>query len=504
MAFGRNRRHHGGRVIWLSAFQITRLYHLPSGRQCGGQSVSAAWHFSSTGFAGAGAASRSQLAKRRNNCTLFPRRQRADVAGGGEDDGHRPARPCADRDTNRRHRRLPQHADRQLPGTGGAAGQRHTTRRPCAPMRNLAAALGISLLLALLTWLLLRGIDTNAPAYAMTLRAFDDYALAEASLHRDVLQARAGLLRNYDSLHGATQAMTDAVRRLRSYAQTELLDTGPVDRLAAAVVQQEELLERFKTSNALRQNSLSYVGLLSTSPAFRAQDTQVASATDALAAAILNLSRDTSEDAVKALQQRIDRFAGQAPAVGPDAEAARAMLAHARLLYAELPALDATLKAFIAVPSRQLLEEARALFSQHRSRVEAGEQRYRGLLYLISLLLLIMLVLLGLRLRARAVVLRRRAAFEHVIAQNSTRLINCSPAETGARLTEVLGEFGRTIGADRAYVVLDQKPGRAYTWSADGKTFPPGWHGQALTFPAQLGADDPDIVSVSDVTALPP
>jgi hypothetical protein len=39
------------------------------------------------------------------------------------------------------------------------------------------------------------------------------------------------------------------------------------------------------------------------------------------------------------------------------------MLAHARLLYDELPALDATLKAFIGVPSRELLEEARALFS---------------------------------------------------------------------------------------------------------------------------------------------
>ena len=115
-----------------------------------------------------------------------------------------------------------------------------------------------------------------------------------------------------------------------------------------------------------------------------------------------------------------------------------------------------------------------------------------------------MLVLLGLRLRARALALRRRAAFEHVIAQNSTRLINCSPAETEARLTEVLGEFGRTIGADRAYVVLDEKPVRAYTWSEDGKAFPPGWPGQALTLPGQLGAAEPDIVSVPDVTALPP
>jgi len=369
-------------------------------------------------------------------------------------------------------------------------------------MRNLPSALGFSLLIALLTWLLLRGIDTNAPAYAMTLRAFDDYVLAEASLHRDVLQARAGLLRDYDSFVSAAQAMQDAVNRLRSHAQTEGLDVRPVDRLAAAVVQQEDLMERFKTSNALLQNSLSYVGLLSTSPAFRANDAQLASAADALAAAVLYVSRETSNDALITLKERIDRFAEQAATVGPDAEVARAMLAHARLLYEQLPAIDEALKSFIAAPSRQPLEETRALFSRHRSMVEAVEHRFRLLLYLVSLLLLIMLLLLGLRLRARAVALRRRAAFEHVIAENSTRLINCSPAETEARLKQVLGEFSRAIGADRAYVVLDEKPLRLHTWSADGNGFPSGWPDQALTLSEQLGATEPDSVTVSDVTAL--
>ena len=139
-------------------------------------------------------------------------------------------------------------------------------------MKNLPFAFGVSLLLALLTWLLLRGIDTNAPAYALTLQAFDDYALAEASLHRDVLQARAGLLRDYDAFTKALGAMKDAVGRLRSRARDERLDERPVERLAALVARQEDLMERFKTSNALLQNSLSYVGLLSTSPAFLAHD----------------------------------------------------------------------------------------------------------------------------------------------------------------------------------------------------------------------------------------
>ena len=369
-------------------------------------------------------------------------------------------------------------------------------------MRNLPFILGVSFLLALLTWLLLRGIDTNASAYAVTLQALDDYALAEASLHRDVLQARAGLLRDYDSFATAARAMEDAVSRLRSHARAEGLDAKPLDQLAAAVVEQEELLERFKTSNALLQNSLSYVGLLSTSPAFLAHDVQLAPATGALAAAILHLSRDTSSDAMRALQERIDQFAQQAPTTGPDAESARAMLAHARLLYEQLPAVDETLKAFIAVASAQALEETRELFSRHRSVVESGEQRYRLLLYVVSLLLLVMLVILGLRLRARAVALRRRAAFEHVIAENSTRLINCSPAETGTRLKQVLGEFSGIVDADRAYVVLDEKPVRVHAWSKEGVTFPPGWPRQALAIAEQLGASDS--VTIADASALPP
>ena len=160
------------------------------------------------------------------------------AAGSGQGHGHRPARPRANRAANHRHRRLPQHADRHLQRSGRAAAHRRTTRRHRrAHEEFVRCLLGVSLLLALLTWLLLRGIDTNAPAYAVTLRAFDDYALAEASLHRDVLQARAGSAsRLRHASVSAAQAMEDAVARLRSHAQTEGLDVAPVDRLAAAVV----------------------------------------------------------------------------------------------------------------------------------------------------------------------------------------------------------------------------------------------------------------------------
>ena len=89
------------------------------------------------------------------------------------------------------------------------------------------------------------------------------------------------------------------------------------------------------------------------------------------------------------------------------------------------------------------------------------------------------------------------------MAENSTRLINCPPAETGTRLKQVLGELSRTIDADRAYVVFDEKPLRVHTWSKDGVTFPKGWPWQALAAAEQLGMAEPN-VTVPDTAALPP
>jgi signal transduction histidine kinase/ActR/RegA family two-component response regulator len=368
----------------------------------------------------------------------------------------------------------------------------------------LVGAAGVLLLLALLTWLLLRGIDTNATGYQATLRALDDFALAEASLHRDVLQGRTGLLRNYDSLGSAIEAMENAVTRLRTQARKYRLDAEPIDRLAATVAQHEDLTERFKSSNALLQNSLSYVGRLSTSPAFDPKDAQLAPATGALAAAILRLTRNTSPNAVQALQERIDQFSAQVPAAGPDADAARALLAHARLLHDVLPAIDQTLKAIIAVPSGQPLDATRALFANHQAAIEATAQRFRLLLYLASLVLVLTLVRLGQQLRARALALRRRAAFEHVIAENSTRLINCPPAETAARLKQVLAEFGKAIGVDRTYVVIAETPPRVHAWCANETPYPPGWPDEALATYAQVSQVGLDVVAVRDVAALPP
>jgi signal transduction histidine kinase len=372
-------------------------------------------------------------------------------------------------------------------------------------MKLLPGAATVLLLLLLLTWLLLRGIGTDALRYAQILRTFDEYALAEASLHRDVLQTRAGLLRNYDPLVKATHEMDNSVAKLRFYAVAVGLNLAPVDRLTAAVAEQETLTERYKTNNALLQNSLSYFGLLSTSPTFLSQDRELASATGALAAAIMHLTRDTSPESTQVVQDRLDQLAAHAPTAGPDAQAARALLAHAGLLHRLLPEIDDTLKTLLAVPSQLPLDDLRRLFSDRHVASEATARRFRLLLYATSLLLLLALVYFGLQLRARALALQRRAAFEHIVAENSTRLINCPPAETETRVKQVLGAVSQAIGVEpiRAYVVLDENPIQVIAWGSDGVTYPPGWPDQALALSARLSATGTDVVAVRDIATLP-
>jgi len=63
-----------------------------------------------------------------------------------------------------------------------------------------AVATPLLLVLVLLTWFSVRALDTDAELYDQALAALDQFTTVENALNRDVLSARAGLLRNYDPL----------------------------------------------------------------------------------------------------------------------------------------------------------------------------------------------------------------------------------------------------------------------------------------------------------------
>jgi signal transduction histidine kinase len=364
-----------------------------------------------------------------------------------------------------------------------------------------------AILLVLLTWLWWReciGIDNADDA----LRALDDFAIARSALHRDVLSARTGMLRNYDPLVRELTALYGAVDRLRAASAGDPDVAAATGRLASFAERQEQWTEQFKTRNALLQNSLAYFGLLSARLGEDHQSNnsrlqQVTGLVSSLAAAILHLTLDTSPNVVADVDDRLRRISVQGLSPG-DSAVAEALLAHAQMLRGLLPATDGVLRSMFAASGDREQEAVRALVLTRKDTAKMEARRMGYGLCTISLLLVGMLLYLGIRLQSRAVTLRRRAIVEHLIARISTRFINSRPHEITAQVQRALGELANCVGADRAYFVIDGKPTQAYKWCREGTEFPSGWPENAITVASRLGTSQEGHVGIRNVGKLPP
>src|SRR4051794_407279 len=127
-------------------------------------------------------------------------------------------------------------------------------------MRVASVAASILFLLVLLTWLSFHAINSDAELFDRALGALDHFTMTEYALQRDVLSARAGVLRNYDPLVDETRELNLSLLRLRESGSGDPRSAAMLDRLAASVAGQETLVEQFKSNNALLQNSLAYFG----------------------------------------------------------------------------------------------------------------------------------------------------------------------------------------------------------------------------------------------------
>jgi signal transduction histidine kinase len=368
-------------------------------------------------------------------------------------------------------------------------------------MKVAPAAAAIPILLLALSWLAFRSIDPEQERYDRALKALDRFTVMEISLHRDVLSARAGMLRNYDPLAREINALRDALVRLRNNAEGDAEEAAAVDRFAAAAARQEELTEQFKSNNALLQNSLGYFGLLGARLSTSYEGSPLASGVSALTAAMLRLTLDTSPAAAHEVADRLNWLATQSFPIDA-APSVRALLAHGGLLHDLLPTNDSVLGALLAAPSQAELKTLRTMVLARQAQSRATAREFRLLLYAASLLLLGVLVHLGWRLRARALTLRRRAAFEHMLAGISTRLIDAQPHEIGGQIDLALAELAAIFDADRAYLIVSGYLTRTHSWCKDGIAFPPNWPDRALALATHL-ANAEGVIHVPSIDRLP-
>jgi signal transduction histidine kinase len=366
-------------------------------------------------------------------------------------------------------------------------------------MRVISAAVIVPLLVLLLTWLSLRAINPEAELFDIAFGELDRFAMLENALYRDVFTARAGTLRNYDPLVREINALHDSLARLRETAAIDRETTAALDQLVTSVDRQEELVEQFKSDNALLHNSLAFFGRFSVRPTQSGLDPAISAA----AAAMLHLTLDTSSAVAREVQDRLDGLGDLARASG-DSESVEALLAHGRLLHDLLPAVDNTLTAMRPLPRMRDQDTLRAMVLMRQGISRTTARQYRRLLYGTSLLLVGFLVYLGLRLRARTNALQRHAAFEHVLAGISMRFINAQSQNIDAEIVRALADMVNCTGIDRAYFVLSGPAPRQHVWCRAGMSFSPGWPERAPVLAARFGSAADGIVHAPRVGRMPP
>jgi signal transduction histidine kinase len=360
----------------------------------------------------------------------------------------------------------------------------------------------VPLLVLALSWLAFRANHFDAESFDRGLSQIEEFTTVEAAMHRDILAARAGLLRNYDPLAAEIRSLYASMDQVRGAVGNDRTTAEAIDRLHQSVTGQEQVVENFKTDNALLQNSLAYFALFSTRLESIAGTAPPAPQVNALSVAMLHFMLDTSPANAADVKARIDRLEEQAGSFG-DEDMIRVLVAHGRMLLRVLPATDDALKQLRTPQERRYREELRTIVMERQAHSRYEARRFRVYLYVASLLLVAVLVYLGLQLRARARAIRRRAALEHVIAAISIRFINAHPSEIDELIDRALAEMAECVGADRAYFLVQGSSARMHTWHRDGISFPPNWPDRAQALAAQYKPVLEDVVQVPNVKRLP-
>lgn len=271
----------------------------------------------------------------------------------------------------------------------------------------------IAALLAAVTYLFIRGISLDPSQHVRILQNISALQQIDAELGRDLLLSRSGILLHYDNLNRAVAEMHRHVEYLR-VAQTETFFPPElmqrIDAVGVSIAHKENLVERFKSGNALLLNSWAY--FIHRSQEMSRQNTVAPEPVERVIVVgqlwpimlrVFRHPQGDANDAAAAILDRLVRMAGPENLEDPIGS----MVTHGRLILKLAPQLDSDLRALLAAPTAALIDSLRDRYLEHHKRIEGRASLHRRLLYVVSVLLLVYLIYLISRLQAGRRILAR-------------------------------------------------------------------------------------------------
>lgn len=330
-------------------------------------------------------------------------------------------------------------------------------------------------------------------AILTSLREID---INHASLQRDVLQARAGLLRNYDPLVDSIVNLHAAISRLRRlFPQSDVDTSSTLDdeltRLAASVDSDEQLVESFKTDNALLQNSLSLATQI-LADLHSSKDPVVVQALGTsgdLGNLMMRFEDQPNEKFAFAIKDRLAAISGSEAADIPDI---KTYIAHANMILTTLPVVDDTIE---SIQASRTSSEAQRLQKQYLDAygvVSVRSAWVRIFLGSVSLLLCCYVAILVYRLRTQTNRLTQQLDFETLAADIKKRFMEENAAAESA-IEVCLPMLADFFDADRyAFAAIDKNSRdiRDIFGNASDENFRPLILGFAGDMPKSMAAQE--------------
>ncbi|MBV8335345.1 MAG: response regulator [Alphaproteobacteria bacterium] len=327
-------------------------------------------------------------------------------------------------------------------------------------MPYLWVPIGLLLIVSLLS---VRSLTPEQADHERIIDAIRLLTLNDTALQRDALEARAGLLPNYDPLVRAAERLRTALVELRRVDDPSF--ARHLDILYSRIEEREALLETFKSGNALLQNSLRYLSYTIAAPGklgLGDATPVMTSELGRLADMMLLFMHDPRPDTTRQVNVILDRLA-QLPT--DDAEVAQnlsLLVKHGRLIVAALPEVDATLLGLLAVPVEKSARTLNAAYLERHARTEAMARLLQALFWLSVAALAASLGYLFYRTWARARafaehsrLLQSRLDAQGLVTEASTRVAMARHrADLNAAIDRTIGRLGETCGIDRAYIIL--------------------------------------------------
>jgi signal transduction histidine kinase len=224
-------------------------------------------------------------------------------------------------------------------------------------------------------------------------------------LNEQVLRAHAGLVGSYDPLVRTTRELRDLHRELAA-VPLFVSDAGRADveahlaRCEEALAVVGEIVERFKSRNAVLLNSLRYFPVAASELAQAMESEPEAGAE---AGQLREALRDVLRVAVFPTEEAIAETQGHLQSItpsGPHEDAVRLLLRHAAIITTERPGVDALLAEILEQPGTDLAAELAESYQTGYRAALVTEER-ASLFFLASIVLGIVAVAASLLVRMR-------------------------------------------------------------------------------------------------------